>query len=244
MCNRYRPASVVRIRDAFGFTYIESGPDLRTLKPAIGPLQLGPFVRSPGDIVVGQWGLTPDGSKSLKPTRANGIPLSTNNCRWDAKRGMPEKHSFRGPWLRGQRCLVFAEDYDEPCYAVTSRNIWWRFARADGQPWALAGLWNVWTDPETGEMLPSYTVVTVNCNAHPLLSLMHKPDTDDEGRELPREAQDKRSVVALEPEHWSTWLSGTNEDAGLLIGELPPLACFAHGPADPNVSAVLPIPAW
>lgn len=29
MCNRYRPASVVRIRDTFGWTNIESGPDLR-----------------------------------------------------------------------------------------------------------------------------------------------------------------------------------------------------------------------
>jgi len=26
MCNRYRPTDVVRIRDVFGFTYIESGP--------------------------------------------------------------------------------------------------------------------------------------------------------------------------------------------------------------------------
>lgn len=39
---------------------------------------------------------------------------------------------------------------DEP-YWGTGKNIWWRFWREDGEPWALAGLWSEWTDPETGE---------------------------------------------------------------------------------------------
>ena len=52
MCNRYRPASVARIRDVFGFTYIESGPDLRYNTAGIGPQQAGPFVRPAGWIDV------------------------------------------------------------------------------------------------------------------------------------------------------------------------------------------------
>ena len=39
MCNRYRPASITYIRDAFGFTLIED-----SYAPAIGPLQQGPFI--------------------------------------------------------------------------------------------------------------------------------------------------------------------------------------------------------
>jgi putative SOS response-associated peptidase YedK len=35
-----------------------------------------------------------------------------------------------------------------------------RFARVDGQPWVLAGLWSEWTDPVTGELVPSYTMLT------------------------------------------------------------------------------------
>ena len=84
MCNRYRAASVVRIRDAFGFTYIESGPPLqeRYRTTGIGPLQAGPFVRRGHELVVGQWGLTPDGSGSLQPLNSRtGRPISTNNCR-------------------------------------------------------------------------------------------------------------------------------------------------------------------
>lgn len=43
-------------------------------------------------------------------------------------------------------------------------------------PWDLAGLWSEWTDAETGEVVPNFTMITQNCDGHPLLSLMHKPD--------------------------------------------------------------------
>lgn len=238
MCNRYRAASVVRIRDVFGFTYIESGPPLER-RAAIGPLQEGPFVRAGGEVVFGQWGLIPDGSDSRIPMRRAGGRMSTNNARWDEVKAMPEKFTFKGPWWRRQRCLVIAEDYDEPCYAVTGKNIWWRFARSDGAPWALAGVWNQWKDPAADQVVDSYTMFTINCNAHPLLRLMHKPDVDDAGQVLPEDRQDKRTVVPIEREHFDQWLHGSSEQAAELM-RLPALDLFAHGPADPNVEARLP----
>lgn len=228
MCNRYRPSSVVRIRDAFGFTHIESGPP-RPYRAAIGPQQDGPFIRARGDLVVGQWGLIPDWAKTRKQ--------AWNNARWGD--GQPEKTAFRPSWSRAQRCLIPAEDYDEP-YWGTGKNIWWRFARADGAPWMLAGLWNEWTDRETGDVISSYTMLTINCNAHPLLSLMHKPDVDDSGQALPPEQQDKRSVVPIEREDWDAWLHGTPETAAGLI-RLAPLERFSHGAADPEKHVQLPL---
>jgi hypothetical protein len=32
------------------------------------------------------------------------------------------------------------------------------------------------TEPETGEVIVSYTMLTQNCDQHPVLSPMHKPD--------------------------------------------------------------------
>jgi putative SOS response-associated peptidase YedK len=122
--------------------------------------------------------------------------------------------------------LIPALDYDEP-YWGTGRNVWWRFARSDGAPWAVAGLWSEWTDPGTGEVVPSYTMLTQNCDAHPLLNRMHKPDPA-----LPADAQDKRTLVPIEREHWQQWLQGSTEEALALV-RLPPLERFAHGPADP-----------
>lgn len=115
----------------------------------------------------------------------------------------------------------------------TGKNTWWRFGRADGQPWALAGLWSEWTDPSTGEVVPSYTMFTQNCDAHPLLNRFHKPDPA-----LPPDQQDKRAVVPIEREHWDKWLNGTLDEAAALI-RLPAEELFLHGAADPSKQAAL-----
>lgn len=224
MCNRYRPANSQWIRDTFGF-HVADG----SYAAAIGPLQAGPFI-VPGRAVVGQWGLIPYGSKTRKPTRADGKPTSTNNCRRET---VATAWSFRGPWARGQRCLIPALDYDEP-YWGTGKNTWWRFSRADGEPWALAGIWSEWVDPDTAEIVPSYTMLTQNCDEHPLLNMFHKPDP-----KLPADRQDKRSVVPIEREHWDEWLSGSVDEASALI-RLPDRALFSHGAADPAKHFELP----
>lgn len=223
MCNRYRPASVTYVRDVFGFTMIkEREPDAAFNTGGIGPWQQGPFVRR-GGLDIGQWGLIPWFSKSRRPTGRMGKPISTNNCRIETVASAP---SFKGPWSRGQRCLIPAVDYDEP-YWGTGKNIWWRFGRKDGQAWALAGIWTEWTDPASGEIVVSYTMLTQNCDEHPLLSLMHKPDAS-----LPPDQQDKRAVIPIERKDWDTWLIGTLEEAMGLV-KLPEADLFAHAAADP-----------
>jgi putative SOS response-associated peptidase YedK len=229
VCNRYRPASLTYIRDVFGFTQIRvREPDLPPVAPSIGPYQPGPFVHARG-LDVGQWGLIPWFSKTRRPTSSAGRPISTNNCRIETVATAP---SFKGPWARGQRCLIPAADYDEP-YWGTGKNIWWRFARKDGTAWALAGIWSEWTEPDSGELVVSYTMLTQNCDQHPLLALMHKPDPT-----LPPDQQDKRAVIPIEREDWDRWLNGSLEDAMSLV-KLPDADLFSHGAADPGKQADL-----
>lgn len=221
MCNRYRPASVNYIRDVFGFTLIEEPEPYAT--NGIGPLQQGPFVHA-GGLQVGQWGLIPWFSQTRRPTGKSGQPISTNNCRVETMASAP---AFMAPWARGQRCLIPALDYDEPNW-TSGKNVWWRFARRDGAAWALAGLWSQWTDPASGAVVHSYTMLTQNCDGHPLLGLMHKLDPA-----LPSDRQDKRAVVPIEPADWDRWLNGAMEDAMSLV-RLPPADLFVHGAAEPD----------
>jgi putative SOS response-associated peptidase YedK len=118
---------------------------------------------------------------------------------------------------------VPAESFFEPCWE-SGRNVWWRFRRADGQPWGLAGLWNTWTDLRSGEIVESYTLLTLNADAHPLMRRMHKPDP-----KLPADRQDKRSVVPVALEDVDTWLFGTQAEAAALI-RLTPAEDFDAGP--------------
>ena len=151
------------------------------------------------------------------------LPYSTNNARAEE---LAAKPTFRDPWKRGQRCIIPALSFDEPNWE-SGKNIWWRFRRADGAPWGLAGLWNTWVDKATGELVESYTMLTLNADAHPLMRRMHKPEPD-----LPADAQDKRSVIPIEPADVETWLNAPQALAASLL-KLAPAKCFEAAPAKP-----------
>ena len=145
--------------------------------------------------------------------------------------------SFHGTgYRRSPRPVAGFEDdllklFDEPNWE-TGKNIWWNFRRADGNPWGLAGLWNVWTDKATGEQVESYTMLTLNADAHPLMSRMHKPDP-----KLAADKQDKRSVIPIEFADVDLWLTGTMEEAKSLL-RLSPVEVFVAGPMIPPTSLI------
>ena len=91
----------------------------------------------------------------------------------------------------------------------------------------MAGLCNRWTDGVTGEIVDSYTMLTINADRDPLMSRMHRPDPN-----LPPDQQDKRSVVVIEPGDFDAWLSGSIDDARNLIRLAPP-EVYSAGP-DPR----------
>ena len=72
-----------------------------------------------------------------------------------------------------------------------------------------------------------YTMITQNCDGHPVLGQMHKPDP-----QLPADRQDKRTVVPIEPSDWDVWLHGTPAQAQTLI-RVPTADLLRHGAADP-----------
>lgn len=187
------------------------------------PLSIGPFLKLTDEgleRVVAQWGFIPPWSKTKIPTGTNGKRLTTVNARVE---GVAKSPTYRDAWKKGQRCIVPARSFFEPNWE-SGKNVWWNFERADGALWGIAGLWSEWKDFETGEIVPNYTMLTMNADEHPLMSRMHKPDP-----KLPPDQQDKRSLVLLEAGDFDRWLKGTVEDALELV-KLTPEALFKAGP--------------
>ncbi len=219
MCTRYITPDQAAIERHW---HIGRNNPFRWPKTEVFPSRPGPFIRAAtGDtaegaheLVIDQWGLIPWFAKSPKLT------YSTCNARSEE---MANKASFKHSWARGQRCIIPAESFDEPNWE-TGKNVWWRFMRADGQPWGLAGLWNTWTDQETGEIVESYTMLTINADAHPLMRRMHKPDP-----KLGPDQQDKRSVIPIESQGIERWLMGTVGEAQECL-KLAPVEAFEAGP--------------
>lgn len=208
MCNLYRMPPRGAVERAIG----KAGRRLLGAEwesTTVGPFQAGIFlVPEAGghnlSAVAGQWGMIRPGQPTRKPEKQ----YQTNNARIES---IAEKPTYRHAWARGQRCLIPAEWYAEPNWE-TGKNIWWHLRRADGAPWFLAGLWSEWTDKQTGELVANFTAITCNCDGHPLLGRLHKPDP-----KLSADAQDKRSLVHVDASVWGQWLTGTAEDALQLI---------------------------
>jgi putative SOS response-associated peptidase YedK len=223
MCTRYISPETGDIERHW---HVGSRQPLRWVRD-LYPNYQGPFIRAAreGDgagqgreLVVGQWGLIPWFAKERK------LKFPTSNARSEELAG---KASYKHPWARGQRCIIPASSFFEPCWE-TGRHVPWQFRRADGTPWSLAGLWNAWTDPSTGEVVESYTLLTINADGHALMGRMHRPDP----KRSPQQ-QDKRSVVPVEPADVDRWLHAPLAEAAPLM-RLAPAALFDGAPAVPE----------
>jgi putative SOS response-associated peptidase YedK len=99
---------------------------------------------------------------------------------------LAEKPAFRSAF-RKRRCLVAADGFYEWQKRDTGPKQPYRIARADGGPFAFAGLWERWRNPAEGRDVESCTIVTTAANA--TLSPIHH-----------------RMPVILAPESYDLWL--------------------------------------
>ncbi|MBU1359737.1 MAG: SOS response-associated peptidase [Gammaproteobacteria bacterium] len=246
MCTRYISPETREI-EAYWHIGARTRSDPFQSRRNLFPLATGPFIRASADdgvreLALGQWGMIPPDSETRIPTSRPRGPgekpkrLSTVNARTESVNSRP---TFSSAWRAGQRCIVPASSFDEPNWE-SGKNVWWQFRRADGAPWGVAGLWSRWTDPESGEMVDSYTMLTMKANAHPLMNRMHKPEVEPKTKVLlPSEKQDKRSLVLVECEDVDRWLQGTVDDAKALL-VLTPVKLFLAGPHVVDEGAVKP----
>jgi putative SOS response-associated peptidase YedK len=127
-----------------------------------------------------RWGLVPSWSKGVAP----GSPMI--NARSDT---LAEKPAFRNAF-RSRRCLIPADGFYEWRQAAggaKAKKQPYYIHRPDGQPFAFAGLWERWRDPDSKLAIESCTIVTTTANK--ALSELHD-----------------RMPVILAPNDYSLWL--------------------------------------
>lgn len=131
----------------------------------------------------GLFGLVPHWATDTKITK------STYNARSETA---AQKPSFREAFVRNQRCIVPVDAFFEPDWR-SGKAVSTRIEARDGAPLGIAGLWSSWRSPKR-DWVHSYTVLTINAQAHTLMNQFHKP------------ADEKRMVVILPPERYQDWL--------------------------------------
>ena len=124
----------------------------------VRPTDMAPIIRTrDGERLAlpARWGLIPSWSKDDK------IAQHTFNARAET---VADKPSFRAAFKR-RRCIVPVSGFFEwRAIPEQTKKQKLRFSSPEAHPLALAGLWEHWRRPETGETVDSYTVITTSAN--------------------------------------------------------------------------------
>jgi putative SOS response-associated peptidase YedK len=155
------------------------------------------------ELVMLRWGLVPFWAKD--PSIGNRMI----NARAET---VAEKPSYRNAF-KHRRCLVLADGFYEWQRSGDAKTPYF-ISLASGAPFALAGLWENWTDKESGESLQTTTLITTAANE--FMAPLHH-----------------RMPVILEADNAGEWLAGTVDLLDDVAAITPPLQAW---PVDRRVN--------
>jgi putative SOS response-associated peptidase YedK len=238
LCGRYLlRADPALLERAFGFEFSQTARDLAAdLRPRfnIAPTQLVPIVRNhPGrdltiirqsagdggrELVAARWGLIPAWAKD---------PAIGNRMINARAESVAEKPAFRAAF-RARRCVVPASGFYEWRRRGKGPKQPYLIRRPGGAPLGFAGLWEAWTDRETGEEVTTCTILT--CPANMLMAELHD-----------------RMPVILDPADYDAWLDPGRSGGPELLRPCPeewleavPVSTRVNSPANDDETIIQP----
>jgi putative SOS response-associated peptidase YedK len=134
-----------------------------------------------------RWGLIPSWAKD-KSIYSSGI-----NARAET---IQTKPMFRAAF-KSRRCLIVADGYYE-WLAIGKTKYPKLYTVDDGRPFAIAGLWERWTEPTTQHTLESCAIITTTANS------------------IAKEVHDRMPVI-LDERDYDEWLEPANQDVEHLL---------------------------
>jgi len=192
MCANYLPTRPGRLREHFGVEVFREDYVEDAYPGHVTPMIVATAGRRHAELAV--FGLIPPWSRDGRNFR------QCYNARVETVAAKP---SFRHAWRARQWCVVPADAFYEPSYE-SGEAVRWRIEGAGGEPLAIAGIWERWRAPG-GETVASFSMLTVNADAHPVMRRFHAP------------GDEKRSVVLLEPARIDEWLAAGEDEARAML---------------------------
>lgn len=186
MCGRYvLSVDPATIQQAFDLTSVPEFPP----RFNIAPTQMLPVISNEArdEATLMRWGLIPSWAKDAK------IGSSLINARAES---VAEKPAFRAA-LKRRRCIIPATGFYEWKKDADENKTPLYIQVKDTPIFAMAGLWEVWREPATGELIKTYSILTTDAND--FMSSIHT-----------------RMPVILSPEDFDTWLQKEEVSADVL----------------------------
>jgi putative SOS response-associated peptidase YedK len=221
MCTNYTPSTrheIAASRLGVGQLPPEQWPD-EVFPGYRAPIVIRGEPGQPNQCIVAQFGLVPRWCRDT--SHAQSLSRMTYNARSETVHSKP---SFREAWREGKFAIAPMRHYFEPCWENVAhsrdRSVRWRIGVTGAELVSVAGLWERWIDPLSGECADSFTLLTVNADGHAVMGRMHKP------------GEEKRMPAIVAAGEETRWLQATASeakdclqpfDAALMFGEPDPL---------------------
>jgi putative SOS response-associated peptidase YedK len=159
----------------------------------ISPGKYAPVITNekPHEIQLYRFGLTPFWAKKgmmFINARTEGDYNAENDPLYKGAKVIILKPAFRKP-IRSQRCLIPADAFIEGPEKEKLSKPYLVYLRNKVRPFAFAGIWNHWRNPETSEVISCFAIITTVANDL-LLKIPHH-----------------RSPVILQRDNEKKWLS-------------------------------------
>lgn len=164
----------------------------------VAPGAYTPVISSndPRSLQLMRFGLVPSWSKTDKMlinARSEGEHNKADDPAYRGAKGIIEKPAFRKA-IRSQRCLVIADAFVEGTTKEKLSKPYLVYLRNKVRPFAMAGIYDVWKNPETGVEIYAFAIITTVAN------------------ELLQKIPHHRCPVILSPNQEAKWL---NQEAPL-----------------------------
>lgn len=202
MCGRYILAQQAKAEKAFGVKRLRWYDMLSYNVPPSREVPVVRFADGEREGVMMRWGLVPFFLKGETPK------FATINARIETVETSP---AYRGPWKRGQRCLVPAEGFYEWQVLPGGRKQPWFIGLANKEVMAFAALWDRSVKAD-GTAIESFTIITLPAND--FMAEIHN--------------EKLRMPAILRAEDVDAWLRGTLEEAKAALIQFPGGLLHAH----------------
>ncbi len=190
----------------------------------VAPSQLALVLtdEKPNDFQFFKWGLIPSWANEAS------IGYKMINARAET---ISEKPAFKN-LLKKRRCLIISDGFYEWKQLTAKQKQPYRIGLKNDELFAFAGLWDSWTDKQTGEIIYTVTIITVHAN-----TLVH-PIHD-------------RMPVILNRENENQWLNKSNDEKTLISFLQPypendmkayPVSQLVNSPKNDNPELIAEIP--
>lgn len=234
MCGRFvQIITLEKLEQRFGIKV----PDGTVIEPLIN-IAPGDYAyvithRKTAEIRKFRFGLQPSWANKpmyLFNARSEGDLNPDNMPDYAGVKGIFQKPAFQKP-IRSQRCLVLASAFIEGTYQHGLDEPY-LIKMTDNDPFAMAGIWDVWKDKNTGEELHSFAIITSVANEL-LLKLPHQ-----------------RSPVVLDRSDESKWLDPSLPLADVLklLKPFPgenmiaePISIKVRNPRNKDADLIIPV---